>query len=203
MHQTYSNTLILSLMKFIFISISFLLLTKMVYCQKDSTDVDGFDLHGLQQTIHKEAENLRHDLEAKEGNDKEIDAIMIEFKLDTFVIERLLDRRMAIGGGPSMVQLDNATSDAARAYEKLIDKYYQILLSRMKSEDKPILEESQKIWVKYNECESKLHRKLVDEEYDNHRGGSLLKYDLVAQDLERNKNRVIELYKYIVHDFNN
>ena len=87
-----------------------------------------------------------------------------------------------------------AINDANEEYDKLLNKYYQILLSRLKDADKPILRQTQRNWIQFRDSEENLNVVLSKEEYTG--GGSADKVIYLSDRMELTKRRVIDIHNY-------
>jgi uncharacterized protein YecT (DUF1311 family) len=122
-----------------------------------------------------------------------IDEQFIEFKADTFAIEKRKEMRMEINW--STAGMNGATYEAEREYDNLLNKYYQKLMAKLKPEDKEILRQSQRNWIAFRDSEREVNYMLTDWPYS---GGGTIQTTISANYyLEITRRRVIELYRYL------
>ena len=114
------------------------------------------------QEIQKESIKLRQEL-LKKGYLSDFDKqVSIDFQIDTFVIEKLLSKRISIDY--STAGMTKATYDSEIEYDKLLNKYYQILIKKLNDSDKEILKQSQRNWIQYRDSERKLNNEIAKDD---------------------------------------
>jgi len=117
----------------------------------------------------------------------------IEFKADTFAIEQRKKLKMEINW--STAGMNGATYAAEREYDHLLNKYYQRLMGKLEPEDKEILRQSQRNWIRFRNSERKVNQMLTNWQYS---GGGTIQTTISANYyLEITRRRVIELYRYL------
>jgi uncharacterized protein YecT (DUF1311 family) len=84
---------------------------------------------------------------------------------------------------------------AEKEYDKLLNKYYQILLNKMKDIDREVLRETQRNWIQFRDSEKSLAATLTKDHYTG--GGSMYKITLAFEILTITKRRVNEIYHHI------
>lgn len=136
------------------------------------------------------AEYLRHD-----GVSDFSDSIVRLFLEDTFVVENLLTKQLQKES--STLGINKANLACASEYEKLVDKYYMILLSKMTGGDKELLVSWQNSWKSTMEEERKLIGKLMQEEYSG--GGSIQSITYTQRLMNAQKDHVLILIDYLSH----
>jgi uncharacterized protein YecT (DUF1311 family) len=124
---------------------------------------DG-DERQLRAAIDKEAALLRQSLLKEQTAPP-----LIEITLDTFRVERYLERRMAIDYSTAGMRM--ASMEAAHRYDSLLNKYYRKLLQTLKPADRPVLVAAQKAWIAFRDAEMKLVAVMSKEEYSG--GGTV------------------------------
>ena len=102
-------------------------------------------------------------------NKEDMSADAIEFAADTFMIERIIQKRMDVDY--STVGMNITVDEATKSYDALLNKYYNKILKLLKPEDKKILISAQKAWLFYRDAEKKLMGMLTKEEYSG--GGTI------------------------------
>ena len=121
----------------------------------------------VQNTVDKEVKAYRKVLE-KNGD---YDSLMIAFSIDTFKVEHTFSATIAdMVNSP---QILDAVYQATAEYDKLLNKYYNMLLVKLKSEDKKALLKAQKAWLSFRDAEQNLIGVMSAEQYSG--GGSIQK----------------------------
>jgi uncharacterized protein YecT (DUF1311 family) len=172
----------------------FILLFQSQFClaQYPSQITDSL-MSKLKLEVQKETEIFRQQLKKKENLTDFDLKVGIEFDCDTFKIERLIAKRISLDYSTSgMVE---AAYDAEAEYDKLLNKYYKLLLKKLSSLDKEVLIQSQRNWIQLRDSESKLQNTLSKEEYSG--GGTIQRVIIATEYLEMTKRRVVVLYNYL------
>lgn len=115
-------------------------------------------------SIEKEENKLRKFL-----FDKKYSHLLMEFSIDTFRIHKLAEKEIDIDYSTS--GMNESMSRMIDSYDKLLNKYYQRLMKKLKNEDQKILVNAQKAWLAYRDAESKLIATMSDEQYSG--GGTI------------------------------
>ncbi|SHF86579.1 lysozyme inhibitor LprI family protein [Dysgonomonas macrotermitis] len=122
------------------------------------------------------------------------DPISIEFRQDTMIIEQQVT---------DMLNKDYSTAGMVKAsvfteqgYDKLLNKYYQMLLNKLKEEDRAILIDSQNNWAQYRDSEKQLIRLISSDRYTG--GGTIWGPIASGTAADLTKDRLIEIYRYLV-----
>ena len=152
------------------------------------------ELLEIKKEIDEQASDLREGLKYKDDYVSEFQKkVSIEFTVDTFKIERLCSERM---------ELDFSTNGTIQAisalnsdYDKLLNKYYKMLSSRLSTADRVVLKQSQRNWIAFRDSEIKLITALRADEYSG--GGSIQNIFHASYVLELTKKRVIEIISYL------
>ncbi len=148
--------------------------------------------------IEQEAKELKAKLEKEVTSTVFLKKITIDFTVDTFGIERLIKAKQEID--PSNASLYNSYLSAESEYKKLVDNYYQLLLSKLNDTDKAILQQSQNSWMQYYNSELNLNNTVSKDEYT---GGGTMQGLFVAYSVyDFTKTRAIRLYRYLSRMFN-
>ena len=146
----------------LFIAISFGL---SLYGQSEKPQpVTPESLKTLKADVEKQVPKFKEKL-----TNEKLTKTQIEFSVDTFKIERLAAKRMDVDYSTS--GMNNAMSEQADSYDKLMNKYYSKLLKILKPEDKKILITAQKAWLIYRDAETQLIGTVTSKEYSG--GGSI------------------------------
>lgn len=145
----------------------------------------------IERTISIELEQLEDSLLSLDKF--YIDELFIEFKSDTFAIEKRREMKMDINW--STAGMNNATYEAEKEYDHLLNKYYQKLMRRLDKEDKLILRDAQRDWITFRDSEHEVIRMLTKTKYSG--GGTIQTTISAAHYLEFTRSRVVELYRYL------
>jgi len=151
------------------------------------------DLAKFKQEIQIESIKLRENLLNKDYLSDFEKQISVNFQVDTFKIERLLSKRISIDY--STTGMVTATFDSEKEYDKLLNKYYQILLKKLNESDKEILKKSEKNWLQFRESERKLNLEIAKEQYSG--GGTIQSVIIASGYVELTKKRLLEIYIYL------
>lgn len=116
-----------------------------------------------------------------------------EFYIDTFYIENLWALEIEYNG--STMGMNQATRNAEKSYDKLLNKYYGKLLNMLQGEDKLKLKTSQRNWIKFRDSEKQINYALGDEQYTG--GGTIHSIFVANKTTEITRQRVFELYHYL------
>lgn len=114
----------------------------------------------------------------------------IEFMTDTFVVNRVANRMTDLDY--STYGINNAIDESVKGYDKLLNKYYNKLLERLKGDDKQVLIEAQRKWLAFRDAELHLLGVVIKDEYSG--GGTMQSNILGATYADRIVNRVVELF---------
>lgn len=146
------------------------------------------DLKNIKSKIETESTTLKATLTKNSS-----DAFFVQFQIDTFKIERLLE--LKINHDYSTIGMIEATNEAEKEYDLLLNKYYKLLLNKLEPNDKVILQEAQRNWIKFRDSERALITLLSDEKYSG--GGTI--QGLIDADsyLGITRERVIEIKNHL------
>lgn len=137
--------------------------------------------------INKQAEGFKKSLAKKNLNQYEI-----EYSVDTFKIDRLIERERDID--PSTAGQIFAIDESIKGYDALINKYYKLLLGILDEEDKKTLIAAQRAWITFRDAEAKLRGLQYEKKYTG--GGSMYAVIRVSDQAELIERRATELYNY-------
>ncbi|MDF3025815.1 MAG: hypothetical protein K0S23_122 [Fluviicola sp.] len=150
--------------------------------------------HELSQ--HPEREGGASDYSERETGASDFsDSIRRRFLEDTFIADNL--RQKQLDKEATTLGINKANLACASEYEKLVEIYFNILLSKMKDKDKDLVISSQKDWKSLMEKERALAGKLMQEEYSG--GGSLHSIEYTERLMNQQKNRLLTLINYLTH----
>ena len=132
---------------------------------------------------------------SNEGMSEFSDSIQRLFLEDTFVVENLY--RNQLEKDITNLGMNKAALACAAEYELLIEKYYAILLSKMKPEDQELLTSWQNAWQSLMVKEHALIGKLMQEEYSG--GGSIQSLTYTSRLMQAKKQHALLLINYLTH----
>lgn len=131
-----------------------------------------------------------------EAKSRFADSMSRIFFKDTFQLDQLLKKQ--IRKDPSNLGISKANMACMSEYEKLVDVYFAVLASKMKTEDTALVIASQANWKQYMEDERKLCGKLMQKEYSG--SGGTAHAPLYTERLKNlSRNRLLELAGYLVN----
>lgn len=111
-----------------------------------------------------------------------------EYKAEVEAIEAKLEA----GGNGSLAAMEAAADEAYESYDKLLNKYYNKLMSVISEKSKKALKESQKEWIKFRDKERDFQNILYEREGQVWGLSSRMKrYRMI-------KHRVDELVDYLM-----
>ena len=122
--------------------------------------------------------------------------IQLEFSSDTAKIEKgiaaMLDKDYSTYG---MIE---ASRYLEQGYDKLLNKYYKILLNILNDENKELLRMSQRNWISLRDSEKKLIWGMKDQTYEASGGGTIWSVIAASADADITRRRVFELYDLLM-----
>ena len=124
------------------------------------------------------------------------DSMAKQFFKDTFLLDQLLLKQ--IKKDPTNLGKSKANMACMADYDVLVNSYFSLLLSKLKDEDKELLEASQQKWKAYMENERKLCGMLMQKEYSGP-GGTAHAPHYSSQLKNLSRNRLLELADYLMH----
>lgn len=158
-----------------------------------SQAISDTDIAGYKQEIQAESQKLRQELLQKDNPYDCNIQMVVNFQIDTFLIERFQAKMESIDESTAGIcqSLYNLEAD----YDKLLNKYYQMLLKKLNNEDKKLLKQSQLNWLSYRDSERELNNEIAKEEYSG--GGSMQLTFIAYHYADITKKRVFELFHYL------
>ena len=176
-------------MKKVFVAVVLFFCTSQLFSQvKDyPTQVTDSISKKINTAVEKEVLQLKSSLEKKKYPKEEI-----EFILDTARIELYYSKYMDIDY--TTAGMANATYQATEKYDKLLNKYYQKLMTILKGQDKQVLTQSQRAWMTFRDNEIKLIETLTKDEYSGGGTVQILNYSSLV--LELTRKRLLEIYAH-------
>ncbi|MGA9637810.1 lysozyme inhibitor LprI family protein [Flavobacterium sp.] len=117
----------------------------------------------------------------------------IEFKTDVYNIEKLADKKIEVDY--STAGMTNVVFELNNNYDKLLNKYYSILLNKLSVKDQEQLKVSQRNWLKFRDSEIELIGVISKEEYTG--GGTIQSNIRASQICDLTKNRLFEIKEHL------
>jgi len=145
------------------------------------------------QKIEQDVIKLKSELEKRVKSTAFLKQVIIDFTIDTFRIEQLLSAKLKLD--QSNAGMENSYIEAEIDYQKLLDKYNQLLLSKLNEQDKAILKQSQFSWMQFYNSELNLNNTISKEEYTG--GGTMQGLFNAYRFLEIKRRRVVDIYLYL------
>lgn len=147
----------------------------------------------IEKQLVKEADSVRSALQKEESRSDNFKKIEIEFRVDTFIVERRCALFLEVDYTDLGMQFSN--DQLAKDYEALLNKYYKLLVAKLEPADKETLKVSQRNWIKYRESEQQVNYLMSEERYSG--GGTIQNLIIGSRTIEITKIRVFELYDYL------
>lgn len=145
--------------------------------------------------LKKEAHQMIRKMPKEESMSDFSDSVQRLFLQDTFVLENIFRRQL--DKEQTTLGINKANLFCASEYEKLVDKYFSMLQTKMKKEDTDLLLSWQKEWKKLMVTEQTLIGKLMQEQYSG--GGSIHSIEYTSRLMNQNKNRLLTIVNYLTH----
>ena len=147
----------------------------------------------IEKQLAKEADSVRSALQKEEYRTDDFKKTEIEFRLDTFIVERRCALFIEVDYTDLGMQfsINQLWSD----YEDLLNKYYKLLIAKLNAADKETLKVSQRNWLKYRDSDQQVNFLLTEERYSG--GGTIQALYAGNRTVEITKTRVLELYHYL------
>lgn len=137
--------------------------------------------------INKDVQKLKLNL-TKQSFHKE----RVRFMVDTFKIVEIRKRKMEYLY--STQEMNQLVNEELIEFDKLMNYYYNKLMSRLDKEDKEILVSAQKAWIEFRDKEINLCSALRTEKYSG--GGSIQSTIFTGLKCELTRNRMNELFEH-------
>ncbi|MCC1484786.1 lysozyme inhibitor LprI family protein [Winogradskyella immobilis] len=166
----------------------FLLIISFSFGQREISESELITIHSQ---IEKDAVKLRDSLTI--NKDEFTTKYGIEIKVDIFKVKELRKRKIEINW--SSKGMSNAVYEEEKNYDKLLNKYYSILKSKLSVEDGKTLAESQRNWIKFRDTERKLSSIISNEKYSG--GGTIQSNIRAGKFCEITEQRLLEIISYI------
>lgn len=157
---------------------------------QSQVDISAEQMQQINHEIDIEADSVRKLLTENQQDGYFHPELTIEFGVDTFKIERLYERKMELSNYTTFGMV-HSTYDATADYDKLLNKYYKLLLSKLSESDKEILRAAQRNWIAFRDSEIKLIETMSKDEYSG--GGTMQQLIVSGRIHALTKERVIKL----------
>ncbi len=171
-----------------------LMLNSILTYAQPPAEVTDQDLKLFEQEVEKAVQYLLEDLSTQKFSSEAHKKIVYEYEANTFRIFHLmvLKRRKDY----STMGMIDAANVAEAAYDKLLNKYYAILMNKLVEADKEVLRQTQRNWIKFRDSERNFSSLLSADLYTG--GGSMHLVKVADYQLEITQKRVLELYTYLL-----
>lgn len=172
----------------------FIFLFLVVQSTLSQNRISDTDISAIKANIENEISDLSKRLATEDYSSLNEKQLSIDFNIDTYRIDTLMARIINVDySNQGMVQ---AISNATVAYDKLLNKYYKILMTKLNIADQETLKLAQRNWIQYRDSEIMLINALSKIEYV---GVGLDQRLFDAADiLEITKRRVIAIYEHLL-----
>jgi uncharacterized protein YecT (DUF1311 family) len=180
-------------MKEIIITLLCLFSINFSYSQLDLKEVTKEDSLKFESLIKISVDSLKLKLELDDYLNDTEKKLTIDFKIDTFIVSKRFE--LYISQDYSDFGMKMASIYMLKDFEKLLNKYYKILLSKLKPEDKENLKITQRNWINYRESEKQFNYLVSEDKYSG--GGTIQNLFVLSRNIEITQNRVSEFYQYI------
>jgi uncharacterized protein YecT (DUF1311 family) len=147
-------------MRILFLFSCFLLFSLSIFAQK----LTDQKLAEITKSAEQKAQQYKGSLK-----DKDLSKDQIEFSVDTFKINRISELCMEVDY--TTVGMNQAVMRLTADYDKLLNKYYQKLLKVLEEDDKKVLIEAERAWMKFRDAEKALIGMMTKEQYSG--GGTI------------------------------
>ncbi|WP_295652104.1 lysozyme inhibitor LprI family protein [uncultured Mucilaginibacter sp.] len=177
-----------------------LLVTATVFAQK--TDYPKEVTPEIAKKINAKIENeipallVKLEKNNRERTDKFDEGI--KFGVDTFKIERYFEEYMKVDY--STAGKESACNQAADKYDALMNRYYKLLMAKLKPKDRPSLIAAQRSWIAFRDNESKLFDVLCKDAYSG--GGTKENIAMADHYYTLVKERTLKLFEYYAGLYN-
>lgn len=119
-----------------------------------------------------------------------------EFKQDTAHLEQ--EVRVMLDKDYSTYGMMEASRYLEQGYDKLLNKYYKVLLGVLNDENKALLRASQRNWISLRDSEKKLVWGMKNQTYEESGGGTIWGVIAAGADADITRRRVFELYELLM-----
>jgi len=176
-----------------FLSLLMLILSSMFAFCNSPREITKQDSIRILKEVEIYITTFQKQLDKTYSDDLE-NGIITEFSIDTCKIERIATKKIEIDC--STMGISVAIKELTNQYDKLLNKYYHKLLSKLIGADKETLKQSQRNWIQFRESETKLIILMSDDKYSG--GGTIQNNIISANILDLTKKRLVEIYQYLL-----
>jgi uncharacterized protein YecT (DUF1311 family) len=141
----------------------------------------------IKSDVEKEAQVFRKTIGAQD-----LSAMEVNFAVDTFRIERIASMRMNVDY--STAGMNQTVIEKAASYDRLLNKYYNLLMGALKPADKAVLISTQRAWISFRSAEKKLITTMAKTAYSG--GGSIQSNIVNGRYAELVVNRTLKIFNY-------
>ena len=153
-------------------------------------EVNETDILKFNQEIDNDIIKLKDSLTNSKNYLSKID---LEFKSDIYRIEKLANKKIEVNS--TTMGMTKAIFELEKGYDQLLNKYYQVLIRKLKSEDIEKLKISQRNWMAFRDSERVLVGIVSKDEYS---GGGTIQGNIRASRIcEMTKVRVYNIKEHI------
>ena len=131
---------------------------------------------------------------ASSAQELDYDVLEKEFRADTARVEE--DYRNSTDY--TTIGMIEALNKREEGYDKLLNKYYKILMDNLGTKGKAALKATQRNWLKLRDSDKDLVSALHTEVYDKMGGGTIWGVVSAGARTDITRRRVIELYNYLM-----
>lgn len=155
------------------------------------SEITNAKLIEIKSQVDKQSLKFKDSLtKMNDGSDLPLD---IEFKTDVYRIEKLADKKVEIdyttsGMTKAIVELNND-------YDKLLNKYYAILMKKLQAKDQDKLKEAQRNWIKFRDSEIQVIGIVSKTEYSG--GGTIQSNIMAGRISDLTKNRLYTIKEHL------
>lgn len=147
-------------MKYLQILIVLFLVVQTTHSQKRISDSD---IAVMKAKIENEVADLRKQSDTDIYTSAYEKQMNIDFMIDTYRIDTLMARMICVDYSRQVIA--QAASICTVAYDKLLNKYYKMLMTKLSIADQETLKLAQRNWIQYRDSEIKLINTLSKTEY--------------------------------------
>ena len=153
-------------------------------------EVNETDILKFNQEIDNDIIKLKDSLTNSKNYLSKID---LEFKSDIYRIEKLANKKIEVNS--TTMGMTKAIFELEKGYDQLLNKYYQVLIRKLKSEDIEKLKISQRNWMAFRDSERVLVGIVSKDEYSG--GGTIQGNIRASRTCEMTKVRVYNIKEHI------
>lgn len=157
-------------------------------------EITEADLTLFRQKIQEQIPHLKEEISKRKFTNEVEKALVLDYELATFQITKMM--QMVKQKNYSTQGMIEAAYNAEIEYDKLLNKYYKILLNKLNESDRESLKKAQQSWIKFRDSERDLVAILSNDEYTG--GGTMHRVAEADYRTEITKKRVADLFNYVI-----